>query len=338
MRLAAFAALGIAAALAPAAARPQDPPAPKLSLPIACEPGRTCFVQNYVDRDPSPGALDYHCGHRTYDKHDGTDIRLLDMAAQKAGVDVLAAAAGKVVAVRDGVPDISIRAPGAPPVAGHECGNRVGLAVGGGWILDYCHLAQGSPKVKVGDTVAVGQPLGRVGLSGETEFPHLHFSVRHANAVVDPFAAGPVAPGACAAQPALWTDAASRALAYRRGVVLNTGFSGGAATPDAVEARRTPAVSAATGLVAYARLIGLEAGDVVELRVTGPDGRAVAGATNPPLDHDKAWWLVQAGPARPPAGGWPRGTYTARVTVRRGDAAALSAQWATVIRPSVAPG
>ena len=45
-----------------------------------------CFVQNYVDRDPSTGALDYRCGHRTYDKHDGTDIRLLDMAAQKSGV------------------------------------------------------------------------------------------------------------------------------------------------------------------------------------------------------------------------------------------------------------
>src|SRR5215472_17795877 len=140
MRLATLAALGLAAALAPAAARPQSPPAPKLALPIACEPGKTCFVQNYVDRDPSQGALDYRCGHRTYDKHDGTDIRLPDMAAQRAGVDVLAAAPGKVVAVRDGVADISIRAAGAPPTAGHECGNRVGLSVNGGWILDYCHL------------------------------------------------------------------------------------------------------------------------------------------------------------------------------------------------------
>jgi hypothetical protein len=321
----------LVAVLAPAAARPQDPAAPKLALPIACEPGKTCFVQNYVDRDAGPGALDYHCGHRTYDKHDGTDIRVLDMAAQKAGVDVLAAAAGKVVAVRDGVPDISIRTPGAPSAKGHECGNRVGVAAPGGWILDYCHLAQGSPKVKVGDDVAVGQPLGRVGLSGETEFPHLHFSVRHLNAVVDPFAPQPISPGACAAQPTLWTDAVARALAYRRGVVLNAGFAAGGATPDAVEARTIAPPSASSGLVAYARLIGLEAGDTLDLRVTGPDGRQVLAGTNGPLDHDKAVWLVQAGQLKPPPGGWPPGAYTADLAVRRGGAVALSARWKAVV-------
>jgi hypothetical protein len=327
MRLPALAALGLAAALAPAAARPQSPEAPKLALPIACEPGKTCFVQNYVDRDPSPGALDYRCGHRTYDKHDGVDIRILDMAAQRAGVDVLAAAAGRVVAVRDGVPDISIRAPGAPSVAGHECGNRVGIALGGGWIIDYCHLAQGSPKVKVGDTVAVGQPLGRVGLSGLTEFPHLHFSVRYQNAVVDPFGPGPVAPSACPTQAGLWTEGAARSLAYRRGAVLNTGFSGAATTPQSIEAHELAPTGASAGLVAYARLINLEAGDVVALRVTGPDRVAVAEATETPLDHDKAQWIVQIGRAKAPAAGWPRGPYTARLEVRRAGAVALSAQW-----------
>jgi hypothetical protein len=331
MRLIALAAAGVLALLAPGAAWPQGPAAPKLALPIACEPGRTCFVQNYVDRDAGAGAFDYHCGHRTYDKHDGTDIRLIDMAAQKAGVDVLAAAAGKVVAVRDGVPDISIRAAGAPSVKGHECGNRVGLAVAGGWILDYCHLANGSPRVKVGDSVVVGQPLGRVGLSGETEFPHLHFSVRHENAVVDPFAPQPVSPGACAAQPTLWTEAVARGFTYRRGVVLNTGFAAGQVGPDTVEAGAVEAASSASGIVAYARLIGLEEGDVLELRVTGPDGRPIAAGTSGPLDHDKAVWLVQAGRVKSPAGGWPHGAYTGEVSVRRGGAVALSARWKTVV-------
>jgi hypothetical protein len=327
MRLATLALLGAATILAPAGARTQAPPGPTLALPIACEPGKTCFVQNYVDRDPSPGALDYRCGHRTYDKHDGTDIRSLDMAAQRAGVDVLAAAAGRVIAVRDGVPDISIRAPGAPSVAGHECGNRVGLAIGGGWILDYCHLAQGSLKVKVGDTVAVGQPLAHVGLSGDTEFPHLHFSVRHANAVVDPFAAGPVAPGACSAQPALWTEAAGRALTYRRGAVLNTGFSGGPASSEAIEAHALTPPGPATGLVAYARLINLQAGDVANLRLAGPRGEVIAEGAPVPLDHDKAQWTFYVGRAKAPAGGWPHGAYTARLEVRRKGAVALSAQW-----------
>jgi hypothetical protein len=330
MRFAALAALGLAV-LAPAAARPQAPPEPKLELPIACQPGKTCFVQNYIDRDPSSGTLDYRCGHRTYDKHDGVDIRLLDMAAQRAGVDVLAAAAGRVVAVRDGVPDISIRAPNAPSVAGHECGNRVGLALPGGWILDYCHLANGSLKVKMGDTVAAGQPLAHVGLSGETEFPHLHFSVRHANAVVDPFAAGPVGPGACPAQPQLWTQAAAQALAYRRGAVLNTGFASGPVSSDAIEAGGVPQPGAASALVAYARLINLEAGDVVALTVTGPGGEALATSASPPLDHDKAQWTAYAGRNKAPTGGWPHGAYVGRVEVRRGGAVALAAQWRSQI-------
>src|SRR6185295_19509977 len=85
------------------------PEPPRLAFPLACEIGRTCEVQHYVDRDPGPGVRDYRCGRRTYDKHNGIDIRLLDMAAQRAGVDVLAAAPGRVARLRDGVADISIR-------------------------------------------------------------------------------------------------------------------------------------------------------------------------------------------------------------------------------------
>ena len=29
-----------------------------LRLPVACEIGRTCFIQHYVDRDTSPAASD----------------------------------------------------------------------------------------------------------------------------------------------------------------------------------------------------------------------------------------------------------------------------------------
>ncbi|THD67172.1 peptidoglycan DD-metalloendopeptidase family protein [Phenylobacterium sp.] len=328
MRLTPFAALTVLALTTPwAGARAGGEGTPKLALPLACDVGRNCEVQNYVDRDDGPGALDFHCGHRTYDKHDGTDIRVLDMAAQRSGVDVLAAAPGTVVAVRDGVPDISIRAPGAPSVVGHECGNRVGIALGGGWIIDYCHLARGSLAVKVGDTVSVGQRLAQVGLSGQTEFPHLHFSVRHGTAVVDPFAPGPVAPPVCASQAGLWTPVAAQALAYRRGAVLNVGFSAGLASMDAVEEASISPPKTTSSIVAYARLIGLEADDVVEVSVIGPDGKVFVRDVLPALDHDKAQWIVQAGRKAAPAGGWPHGAYSAQVQVRRGGAVALSRQW-----------
>ena len=47
--------------------------APKLGLPITCEVGKTCWVQQYADHDASTGVQDYACGSETYDGHDGTD-------------------------------------------------------------------------------------------------------------------------------------------------------------------------------------------------------------------------------------------------------------------------
>ena len=267
MRLALLAALTLCAAfgpLSPADAQPQvQTHAPKLAFPVACEIGRSCEIQHYVDRDPGPAILDYRCGHRAEDKHDGIDFRLLDMAAQRAGVLCPSRSARPGgVAVRDGVPDISVHAPGAPSVAGHQCGNRVGIGLGDGWILDYCHLAQGSLKVKVGDAVTVGQPLAHVGLSGDTEFPHVHFSVRHNNLVVDPFA--PAAATGCEPEAAsLWTAAAASQMAYKRGVVLQHRFLGrrwSTTRRSRTAPRALPVVAPRRDWITYARLIEAHGG------------------------------------------------------------------------------
>jgi len=68
----------------------------QLAMPVDCEIGRSCFIQNYVDVDSSKNAKDYQCGSLTYDSHNGTDFRLKSLAAQKAGVNVVAAADGRV--------------------------------------------------------------------------------------------------------------------------------------------------------------------------------------------------------------------------------------------------
>ncbi|HEY3948960.1 M23 family metallopeptidase [Phenylobacterium sp.] len=326
MRLAPIALLGLTAVLGPPAAAGVADGAPQLSLPIACEIGRTCEVQTYVDRDPGPGVLDYHCGHRTNQDHNGIDIRILNMAAQRAGVAVLAAAPGRVARLRDGEADISIRAPGAPSIVGKLCGNGVVIDHGGGWETQYCHLARGSLKVKIGDKVNAGQPIARVGLSGDTEFPHVHFTIRHNGQIVDPFAPGPVAAGACPAQAGLWTPQAAKALTYKRGAVLNVGFGTAVAPMEAVEeASVAPPAGDPPAIVAYARLINLEAGDVIELKLTGPDGKVLADG-NQPMDRDKAEYLSQAGRKRP-TGGWTHGAYLAEVFVHRGGAVALARQW-----------
>ena len=173
----------------------------RLGLPIACTPGEDCVVQNYFDHDPSPARRDHMCGHMTYDGHDGIDFRLPSMSALRRGVPVLAAAAGRVEAVRDAVPDDGMER-GAEAIAGIDCGNAVVLRHDGGWVTQYCHMARGSIAVTPGQTIARGTALGLVGYSGRTRFPHLHLTVRRDGKPVDPFA--PDRPAdACGAGPTL---------------------------------------------------------------------------------------------------------------------------------------
>ncbi|MFJ7414529.1 M23 family metallopeptidase [Streptomyces sp. NPDC098077] len=54
-------------------------------------------------------------------------------------------------------------------------GNHVILDLGDGTYAVYAHVQRGSLRVKAGETVRVGQVLGRVGNSGNTTEPHLHF-------------------------------------------------------------------------------------------------------------------------------------------------------------------
>ena len=101
-----------------------------------------------------------------------------------------------------------------------ECGNGVLVGHADGWQTQYCHMKKGSIRVAEGDAVVTGTPLGEVGLSGMTEFPHVHFTVREGDEEVDPFALDPATTAAsCAfagdAATSIWSAAAKEALAYR---------------------------------------------------------------------------------------------------------------------------
>lgn len=90
---------------------------------------------------------------------------------------VLAAARGKVVAVADVLPNQ--HPPQPPPVTpiADSVGNRVILKVAPGVFLLYAHMKPGSVRVKLGQRLRVGQVIGRVGTSGNSTTPHLHFQV-----------------------------------------------------------------------------------------------------------------------------------------------------------------
>jgi len=66
-------------------------------------------------------------------------------------------------------------------------GKLVEVAHGGGVVSMYAHLS--SFSVGVGQSVATGTRVGRVGSTGEATGPHLHFEVRVRGAAVDPIPA-----------------------------------------------------------------------------------------------------------------------------------------------------
>lgn len=195
-----------------------------LELPLDCALPDRCVVQFHVDRAPGNAVSDYRCGRLSYDIHRGTDFRVLQAEDFLAGVPVLAAADGVVVAIRDGMPDIDVDKIGRDKVAGRSGGNVVVIAHEGGWFTHYWHLRQGSVAVNKGQRVSAGTRLGLIGLSGDTNFPHLHFELRRGpDRPVDPFA--PNIDASCGLPSApLWSDRAMSAMPYHR-IFANGGFA-----------------------------------------------------------------------------------------------------------------
>ena len=95
------------------------------------------------------------------------------------GADVLAVADAKVVSVLDNLND---QVPGRLPEPSSITietvdGNHVVLDLGGERFAFYAHLQKGSIKVRPGDAVKKGAVLGKLGNTGNTSAPHLHFHI-----------------------------------------------------------------------------------------------------------------------------------------------------------------
>lgn len=157
-------------------------------------------INNYVDLNLLPGQLlDYSCGAKTYDGHNGTDIDLDPFEWQmmdEGAVEVIAAAAGTIIQKRDGYFDLNCGCDDVDPanslIIQHADGSRA-------W---YWHLKKNTLTTKeVGDMINLGDYIGLVGSSGCSSHPHLHFEVRDANNnVVDPFS------GTCNNTSSLWAN------------------------------------------------------------------------------------------------------------------------------------
>ncbi len=112
------------------------------------------------------------------------------------GAPILAAGTGTVVKIVEGEAEdpAILRRPGESLAAYGErigqlqnkllargeagiAGNSVLIDHGNGEYSLYAHLKTGSIKVKPGQAVAAGAPIARLGASGNTTEPHLHFQV-----------------------------------------------------------------------------------------------------------------------------------------------------------------
>ncbi len=90
------------------------------------------------------------------------------------GLSVIAPADGSVVVAEDGVDDNNIGEINTT----RNWGNTVIIKHAEGVYSKLSHLQKGSVSVRAGDMIHYGQPIGRVGNSGRSPYPHLHFQLQ----------------------------------------------------------------------------------------------------------------------------------------------------------------
>jgi len=258
---------------------------PLFGLPLACTPGVDCWVLNYPDAGPDKdgAATDPACLSRTYEDHKGTDFAILDEATMKKGVDVRAALEGTIARVRDGEAD---RWPTPEDLektkaAKRECGNAVLIEHADGWQTMYCHMKKGSIVVKPGQTVKKGDKIGQLGLSGMTEFPHLHIGIIHKDKVMEPFTGTDINTPCGMKGTSLWEP--SLKLTYEPLVFFHLGFDTKPPTLEGLgreKKDRSALRKDSAALVFHTVLLGARLGDTVTLEILDPDGNIFAQSKN----------------------------------------------------------
>lgn len=142
-------------------------------------------TNNFVDLNSGSGLLDYNCGNRTYNGHNGIDIELWPWRWEMMDnnqVEVIAAAPGIIIEKDDGNFDKNCSCSGQ--------WNAVYISHTDGSVAWYGHLKNNTVTNKaVGSQVSAGEFLGFVGSSGCSTDPHLHLEFRDINNnVIEPYA------------------------------------------------------------------------------------------------------------------------------------------------------
>lgn len=249
---------------------------PQFLFPLGCTYGQDCWAVNYVDVDPAKDQTkDFQCNSKTYDGHQGTDFALGSVAQMNKGIDVLAAAAGKVLRLRDGESDALKSAEEIKAIQDNtkECGNGILIDHGNGLQTMYCHLRKDSVVVKPGQNVKAGEKIAQVGQSGFAEFPHLHLGVIWEGAVMDPYTGKKAADGCGEIKQPFWHQGLP--IVYDPVAIFDGGFMPKVPDFSAIQRGEESSDTLSKNSAAFVFWVGLyniEAGDQVSMSVTDPEG------------------------------------------------------------------
>ena len=106
---------------------------------------------------------------------------------QHAALDIAADTGTPVIATDDGTVTVTQTWNGIVTQGDNNSyGNMVQVTHADGTVTLYAHLSE--INVRQGDTVVRGQQIGRIGSTGNSSGPHLHFEVRSNGSKVDPMA------------------------------------------------------------------------------------------------------------------------------------------------------
>lgn len=150
-------------------------------LPIGSNETREVNGKLYADGMPPASYLTSHFGSleeiRNGNAHGGIDFVVNGSGV--GNINVIASKSGVVVYPTDSsqiyFEDNGTRSDGG------GWGNHVKIKHADGTYTNYAHLAKGSITVMAGDVVEQGQVIGKLGHSGFSTGPHLHFEIYNVN-------------------------------------------------------------------------------------------------------------------------------------------------------------
>ena len=136
---------------------------------------RTIFILNGKIKIPERTAVDF-LKYGPNGLYDGDPLK--NTSYYSYGRTIYSPCDGKIISlmndISENIPTIPIKEPVTSKNIG---GNYVLIKIDDEHYAFLAHMIPGSIKVKIGDEVKVGQKLGLLGNSGQSQLPHLHFHI-----------------------------------------------------------------------------------------------------------------------------------------------------------------